>query len=64
MVDADKASLAELAAALVRVRDYQQVLAAFSRIASQSLPRERLLHHAAAQVARVTHIKHAKVLRY
>jgi two-component sensor histidine kinase/putative methionine-R-sulfoxide reductase with GAF domain len=66
MVDADKASLgkAELAAALARVRDYQQVLAAFSRNASQALPRERLLHHAAAQVARVTHIKHAKVLRY
>jgi two-component sensor histidine kinase len=51
-------------ATLRRVRDYQHVLAAFSRIAGEPLPRDRLLHHAAAQTARVTNIKRAKVMRY
>jgi two-component sensor histidine kinase len=51
-------------ATLARVRDYQQVLAAFSRVAGNALPREKLLHHATAQVARVTHIQHVKILRY
>ena len=51
-------------ALLIRLRDYQQVLGSFARIASERLPRDRLLHHAAAQAARVTHIKRAKVLRY
>jgi hypothetical protein len=47
-------------ALLIRLRDYQQVLGSFARIASETLPLERLLQHAAAQTARVTHIKRAK----
>jgi two-component sensor histidine kinase len=61
MKGSDKASLD---ATLARLRDYQQVLAAFSRISSSALPRDRLLHHVAAQAARVTRIKRAKVLRH
>jgi two-component sensor histidine kinase len=49
---------------LARVLDYQRALASFSRIASESLPPERLLHHACAQVSRATHVKRTKVLRY
>lgn len=44
--------------------DYQKALVAFSRIASESLPPERLLQHATARVSAVEHIKHVKVLRY
>jgi two-component sensor histidine kinase/putative methionine-R-sulfoxide reductase with GAF domain len=47
-----------------RLREYQQVLGSFTRIASESLPLGALLHHAAAQAARVTDIKRAKVMRY
>ncbi len=49
---------------LAKVLDYQRALAAFSRIASGELPAHRLLHHAAAQVSRLTHIKHVKLMRY
>jgi GAF domain-containing protein len=49
---------------LVKVLDYQRALAAFSRIASGELPPHRLMHHAAAQVSRLTHIKRVKVMRY
>jgi two-component sensor histidine kinase len=49
---------------VARLLDYQAALAAFSRVAGEALPLERLLHHAAAQVSRVTHIKHTKILRY
>jgi len=51
-------------AKLARILEYQRALAAFSRIASEALPPERLMQHACAQVSRVTHIKHSKVLRY
>jgi two-component sensor histidine kinase len=54
----------DASALATRLRDYQRVLGAFSRIASDPLPLERLLHHAAAQAASVTHIKRAKVMRY
>jgi two-component sensor histidine kinase len=47
-----------------RVREYHRVLVSFSRIASESLPAERLMHHLVAQVASATHIKHVKILRY
>jgi hypothetical protein len=47
-----------------RLREYHQVLGSFARMASEPIAREQLLHHAAAQVARVTHIKRAKVMRY
>jgi two-component sensor histidine kinase len=49
---------------LRRLRDYQQVLGSFTRIASEALPLERVLHHATAQAARVTHIRRAKIMRY
>jgi two-component sensor histidine kinase len=49
---------------LARILEYQQALAAFSRVASEALPPERLMHHACAQVSRVTHIRRSKVLRY
>jgi two-component sensor histidine kinase len=51
-------------AKLARVLEYQRALAAFSRVASEALPPERLMHHACAQVSRVTRIKRTKVLRY
>jgi len=47
-----------------RLRDYQRALAAFSRVASETLPAERLLHYVTAQVSRVTHIRHVKVMCY
>jgi two-component sensor histidine kinase len=47
-----------------KLREYQRVLSAFSRVVSDPLPLERLLHHACAQAASVTHIKRAKVMRY
>ena len=49
---------------VARLLDYQAALAAFSRVAGEALPLDRLLHHAAAQVSRVTHIKHTKILHY
>jgi two-component sensor histidine kinase/putative methionine-R-sulfoxide reductase with GAF domain len=49
---------------LKRLHEYQRALAAFSRFASEVLPAERLLHYVTAQVSRVTHIRHAKVMRY
>ncbi|HVY59807.1 MAG TPA: histidine kinase dimerization/phosphoacceptor domain -containing protein [Xanthobacteraceae bacterium] len=49
---------------LARAGEYQRVLAAFSRVASEALPPERLMHHAVAQVSSVTHIKHVKIMRY
>jgi two-component sensor histidine kinase len=41
---------------------YQRALATFTRIVDE--PGSVLLQNAAAQVARITHIKHVKVLRY
>ena len=52
MVDPDKAL------------GYQQALSTFARIVSEAADTQRLLQNAAAQVARITHIKHVKVLRY
>jgi two-component sensor histidine kinase len=49
---------------LKRLQEYQRALAAFSRVASEVLTTDRLLHYAAAQVSRVTHIRHVKVLSY
>src|SRR3954449_4210013 len=49
---------------VVRMHDYQHALAALSRAASESLPPDRLMHHVTAQVSRVTHIRHVKVMRY
>jgi two-component sensor histidine kinase len=49
---------------LVRLLTYQAALASFSRVAGEALPLQRLLHYAAAQVCRATHIKRSKVLSY
>jgi two-component sensor histidine kinase/putative methionine-R-sulfoxide reductase with GAF domain len=49
---------------LKRMHEYQRALAAFSRVAAEILPPERLMHYVTAQVARVTHIQRVKVLRY
>jgi two-component sensor histidine kinase/putative methionine-R-sulfoxide reductase with GAF domain len=49
---------------LDRVREYQRTLEALSRIGGASMPPDRLLHHVAAQVSRVTHIGHTKIMRY
>ncbi len=43
---------------------YQRALASFTRIVDEPDSVQRLLQNAVAQVARVTHIKHVKVLRY
>jgi two-component sensor histidine kinase len=51
-------------AKLARLLAYQRALAAFSRIASEALPLERLLHHACSQISHVTHIRRSKVLSY
>jgi two-component sensor histidine kinase len=47
-----------------RLRKYQYALAALSRASSEALPPDRLLHHAASQIALVTHIDHVKIMRY
>src|SRR5690349_1104777 len=47
-----------------KLREYQRTLEAVSRIGAEVLPPNRLMHHVAAQVSRVTHIKRAKVMRY
>jgi two-component sensor histidine kinase len=49
---------------LKRMHEYQRALAAFSRVASEVVPTERLLHYVTAQTSRVTHIKHIKVMCY
>ena len=43
---------------------YQRALATFTRIVAEVDSEQRLLQNAAAQVARITHIRHVKVLRY
>jgi GAF domain-containing protein len=43
---------------------YQRALATFTRIVAEADSEQRLLQNAAAQVARITHIRHVKVLRY
>jgi two-component sensor histidine kinase len=47
-----------------RLSEFHRALSGLSRIGSELLPRDRLLHHVCAVVANVTHIKHVKVLRY
>jgi two-component sensor histidine kinase len=43
---------------------YQRALATFTRIVAEADSEQRLLQNAVAQVARITHIRHVKVLRY
>ncbi len=49
---------------LARVREYQRVLEGLSRIGPELMPPDRLMHHVAAQVSRVTHIERTKVMRH
>ncbi len=49
---------------LSRVREYQRTLEAISRIGPEAVSPERLMRHVTAQVARVTHIGHTKIMRY
>jgi two-component sensor histidine kinase len=49
---------------LARVREYQRVLEGLTRIGVEVMPPERLMHHVAAQVGRVIHIHHIKVMRH
>jgi two-component sensor histidine kinase/putative methionine-R-sulfoxide reductase with GAF domain len=44
--------------------NYQRALATFTRIVNEADSEGRLLQNAVAQVARITHIGHVKVLRY
>ena len=44
--------------------NYQRALATFTRIVNETDSEARLLQNAVAQVARITHIGHVKVLRY
>jgi hypothetical protein len=47
-----------------RALSYQRALATFIRIVDESDSAPGLLQHATAQVARITHIKNVKILRY
>jgi GAF domain-containing protein len=49
---------------LTRVREYQRVLDNLSRIGPEQMGPDRLMHHVAAQVSRVTHIERSKVMRH
>lgn len=49
---------------LQKVLAYQGALATFTRIVGEADSEQRVLQNAAAQVARITHIRHVKVLRY
>lgn len=49
---------------LARVREYLRVLESLSRIGAEIMPPDRLMHHVAAQVSRVTHIEHTKVMKH
>jgi two-component sensor histidine kinase len=49
---------------LSRVHEYQRLLAAFARIASEALSPDRLLQVATAHISGVTHIGHVKILKY
>jgi two-component sensor histidine kinase len=49
---------------LQKALSYQRALAAFTRIVDEPATVPGLLQNATAQVARITHIKHVKILRY
>src|ERR1700738_1099877 len=47
-----------------RVREYQSVIEALSRIGPQALTAQQFMQHVTAQVSRATMISRTKVLRY
>jgi two-component sensor histidine kinase/putative methionine-R-sulfoxide reductase with GAF domain len=62
MSDVPTASIEQLT--LDRVREYQRVIEALSRIGPQALTPQQLMQHVTAQVSRATMISRTKVLRY
>jgi two-component sensor histidine kinase/putative methionine-R-sulfoxide reductase with GAF domain len=62
MSDVPTASTDQLT--LDRVREYQRVVEALSRIGPQALTPQQLMQHVTAQVSRATMISRTKVLRY
>src|ERR1700730_2347139 len=62
MSDVPTASIEQLT--LDRVREYQRVIEALSRIVPQALTPQQLMQHVTAQVSRATMITRTKVLRY
>jgi two-component sensor histidine kinase/putative methionine-R-sulfoxide reductase with GAF domain len=62
MSDVPTASTEQLT--LDRVREYQRVVEALSRIGPQALTPQQLMQHVTAQVSRATMISRTKVLRY
>ena len=61
MSDVPTASTEQLT--LDRVREYQRVIEALSRIGPQALTPQQLMQHVTAQVSRATMISRTKVLR-
>jgi hypothetical protein len=49
---------------LARVGEQRRTIEALSRLGPEGIEPERLMHHVAAQVPRVTKIKRTKVMRY
>ncbi|MBK5958293.1 hypothetical protein CCR97_08720 [Rhodoplanes elegans] len=47
-----------------RAREYLRAITGFTRLAGEPVSPDRLMQHAVAQVSRVTHIRHVKVLRH
>jgi GAF domain-containing protein len=59
-----KSSDSEQGSLLSRIREYQRIVEAISRIGPAAYSAESLLHHVAAQVSRATHIERVKIMRY
>jgi two-component sensor histidine kinase len=59
-----KSASADLTERERRMLDYQRITTALALSGSESLSRERLLHHATALVSRATRVKRVKVMRY
>lgn len=49
---------------LERFKEQRRIVEAISRIGPEGIAPDRLMHHVAAQVARITHIERTKVMRY
>jgi hypothetical protein len=45
---------------LQRLKDQRRVIESVSRIGPEEIPLDRLMHHVAAQVSRITHIDKRK----
>jgi hypothetical protein len=47
-----------------RLLEYQRITTALARVGSESLTRDKLLHHATAMVSRVTRVRRVKIMRH